>query len=150
MNGWCLQEAVDGNFYFLQFFCFFFLKGISLVLSKAWFAKKFQLLIMVGDNSLRSQSGRVVKGSRSLLSFWVSFSHFIFLPLSKQASQFRANLFKDCLPISLFLSLCYLLALPSLREISDTPSMYKRMLGNGNAPFCTVHFLGQCQAPCVF
>lgn len=53
-------------------------------------------------------------------------------------------------PISLFLSLCYLLALPSLRENSDTPKIQKQMLKTAMLFFRKVHLLGQYQAPCVF
>lgn len=79
--------------------------------------------------------------------------HFIlFSPLlSKQVSQLRGNLFKNFLLIPLLFSLCYFLALPSLRENSDTPTMYyKQMLGNGGALLSKVHCLGQCPAPWVF
>lgn len=89
-----------------------------------------------------------MRGS-SLLSFWVSCSPFHSPPpLSKQVSQLRGNLFKNFLLIPLFFSLCYFLALPSLRENSDTPTMYyKQMLGNGGALLSKVHCLGQCPAP---
>lgn len=53
-------------------------------------------------------------------------------------------------PIPLFLSLYYLLALPSLRENSDTPQIYKQMLGNSNALFSQSTFSWAIPGPmCV-
>lgn len=74
-NAWCPQETVNGNVSFPNIS--FLLKGISLVCNKAWVAE-----ISTAHHGRREWSknsdGRVVRGSRSFFSFWVSFSHFIF------------------------------------------------------------------------
>lgn len=135
-----------GSFYFHK--VSFSPKDIPLVCYKAWVAK-----ISMAHPVRREWSknwevgGWVVRGLMSLFFFWVSFAHLIpplplfgwpGFPFQSKSVEFRP-------PVSIFLSLCHLLALPSLRENSDTLTCINRSWEIAKLFFVKYVFLGSAR-----
>lgn len=93
------------------------------------------------------REGRVVGAQAHFLFGFLFHISFFFPYLGKQVNSYRGKICLKCFSsISLFCSLCYLLSLHSLRGNSYPPTMYKQMLGSGNALCYKIRFPGQSQA----
>lgn len=135
---------LSSTFLFFRKACLWYVTKLGL--------QKFQLLIMGRESGLRIQMGGLwgARGVSFLSEFHFCIS--FFPPFEQIGFYFQANMlnFPPNIYIFQFFSLCYWLPLPSLRENSDTPTMYKQMLGNCNALFLRSTFSWAALGPvCV-